>query len=161
MKWFEKIKTLDELRTAYRKLAMLHHPDKGGLLSDMQEINNEYETLSRLIIDGNFDFSEGRKTYEHQASENIMEKINEIISIEGIIIEIIGSWIWITGNTKPVKGDLKNASFRFSQNKLAWYFHCDGYRKRNGKIHSMDQIREMWGSESVDSKSYATSRTLS
>jgi hypothetical protein len=47
MKWFQNINTLDELRTAYRKLAVRHHPDKGGSTADMQEINAEYEILSK------------------------------------------------------------------------------------------------------------------
>ena len=150
MKWFIKIKTLDELRTTYRKLAMQHHPDKGGKLSDKQEINNEYASLSRILIDGNIDFSEGRKTYETQASEEIKRKIDEIISIEGLIIEIIGSWIWLTGNTKPVKEQLKEAKFRFSSNKIAWYWHYGDYRKGNGSVNSMDEIRNMWGAETVN-----------
>jgi DnaJ-class molecular chaperone len=42
MKWFKDVHTLDELRTMYRKLALLHHPDRGGSTADMQDINNEY-----------------------------------------------------------------------------------------------------------------------
>ncbi len=34
MKWFHNINTLDELRTAYRRLAVLHHPDKGVIIPD-------------------------------------------------------------------------------------------------------------------------------
>lgn len=36
----------DEIKKAYRKLAMEHHPDKGGDVSKFQEITNAYETLS-------------------------------------------------------------------------------------------------------------------
>ena len=39
MKWFQNITTLDELRSEYRRLALLHHPDKGGSTADMQEIS--------------------------------------------------------------------------------------------------------------------------
>ena len=42
MKWFKNIETLEELRKQYRKLAMENHPDKGGQVKDMQEINNVY-----------------------------------------------------------------------------------------------------------------------
>ena len=36
----------EEIKKAYRKLAMEHHPDKGGDVSKFQEITNAYETLS-------------------------------------------------------------------------------------------------------------------
>ena len=63
MKFFEDIKTLDELRKEYRRLAMLHHPDKGGDTRLMQIINEQYEKLSKKLINGNTDFSQGRKDY--------------------------------------------------------------------------------------------------
>lgn len=37
--------TQDEIKKAYRKLAMSHHPDKGGDITKFQEITNAYETL--------------------------------------------------------------------------------------------------------------------
>lgn len=38
--------TQDEIKKAFRTLAMQHHPDKGGDLAKFQEITNAYETLS-------------------------------------------------------------------------------------------------------------------
>lgn len=156
MKWFKNINILDELRTAYRRLALLHHPDKGGSTSDMQEINNEYEILSKRLINGNASFSEGRKSWEHFVSAEIRDKLNEIIFLEDVVIEVIGSWIWITGNTKPVREELKARGFKFSPNKLAWYWQYGDYRKRNGKQFSMDEIRAMWGSDEVENKRMRT-----
>ena len=42
MKWFQNPKTLEELKKQYKRLAMQHHPDIGGNVRDMQEINAEY-----------------------------------------------------------------------------------------------------------------------
>lgn len=51
MKWFDKSKlhTVAELRTEYRRLLVKHHPDNGGKVSDMQEINSEYDTLYSIL----------------------------------------------------------------------------------------------------------------
>lgn len=40
--FFDAIHTLDDLKAAYRKLAMQHHPDMGGDTETMQCINAEY-----------------------------------------------------------------------------------------------------------------------
>lgn len=156
MKWFINIHTLDELRTVYRQLALLHHPDRGGSTSDMQEINNEYDILSKKLINGNTSFSDGRKSWEHFVSAEIRDKLNEILFLEDVVIEIIGSWIWITGNTKPLREELKARGFKFSPNKLAWYWQYGDYRKRNGKQFSMDEIRAMWGCEEVETRKMKT-----
>lgn len=152
MKWFKDVTTLDQLRTMYRKLAMLHHPDRGGSTTDMQEINNEYDILSKRLINDNPSFSEGRKSWEHFVSEEIRTKLIEVIFLEDVSIEIIGSWIWITGNTRAVKEELKDHGFKFSPNKLAWYWQYGDYRKKNGKQFTMEEIRAMWGSEEVETQ---------
>ena len=41
-----KTATPEEIKTAYRKLASKHHPDKGGDTSKFQEIQTAYDTLS-------------------------------------------------------------------------------------------------------------------
>lgn len=47
--FFDKIKTRSELRTEYRRLALLHHPDHGGDVAIMQAINAEYQKLLKTL----------------------------------------------------------------------------------------------------------------
>lgn len=42
----DKNSTPDDIKKAYRKLASLHHPDKGGDTTKFQEIQTAYDTLS-------------------------------------------------------------------------------------------------------------------
>lgn len=156
MKWFKDVKTLDELRSMYRKLALLHHPDRGGSTSDMQEINNEYDILSKRLIHSNTEFSKCRKSWEEFVSSEIREKLNDIILLEDIIIEIIGSWIWVTGNTRAVKDQLKVHGFKFSPNKLAWYWQTGDYHKLSKKQFSLDDLRIMYGSDEVETQRMKT-----
>jgi len=48
-KYFENISTLEELRKQYKELLKLHHPDNGGNLEIMQEINAEYDRLFKIL----------------------------------------------------------------------------------------------------------------
>ena len=44
MSWFSKVKTLEDLKKEYKKLAMQYHPDRpGGDTAKMQQINGEYD----------------------------------------------------------------------------------------------------------------------
>ena len=153
MTYFKNISELSELRKLYYQLAMKYHPDKGGDIAVMQAINNEYESYSKRLIDGNIDFSFERKVYEAEVSEELQAKINEVIHFENLTIEVIGGWLWISGGSYPLRNQLKDLSFKYSRNKQAWYWHSTNYRKMGKKQFSMDGIRELWGSVEIEKKS--------
>jgi hypothetical protein len=133
-------------------LAFIYHPDKGGDTVLMQILNDRYDRLSEEFIKGNTDFSEGRKEYEMQVSEEIREMLDRIMFLQGVDIEVIGGWIWITGNTFAVRTTLKSLGFMFSHPKTAWYWHKGEYRKKNGKIQSMDEMRDFWGTQKIENQ---------
>lgn len=47
IRWFKSCLTMAQVRNMYRELSMLHHPDRGGNVRIMQEINAEYDELKR------------------------------------------------------------------------------------------------------------------
>lgn len=64
-------------------------------------------------------------------------------------IEICGTWVWVSGDTKPVKEGLKAAGFRWAPKKMKWYWKPAGQRSFGRGKWSMDEIREFHGSERV------------
>ena len=48
MAYFKNIHSLAELKKEYRRLALENHPDKGGSTEVMQQINVEFERLTRF-----------------------------------------------------------------------------------------------------------------
>lgn len=50
MAHFTNINSLNDLKRQYRSLAFANHPDKGGSVEVMQEINNEYDMLYKIWI---------------------------------------------------------------------------------------------------------------
>ena len=47
MTYFQNIQSLADLKKEYRRLAMLHHPDKGGDTALMQQVNTEIRKAVR------------------------------------------------------------------------------------------------------------------
>jgi hypothetical protein len=154
MKWFNDCKTLDEVKAIYKKLAKQYHPDLGGDTLTMQEINKEYAFASAKAIKNDGQLSEEETENEIRFSEEYGQAIEKIIHLEGITIELVGYWIWVTGNTYPLKAILKEAGYFFASKKLAWYFRTGEYKVNKGGKKSLDEIRSKYGSEVLnDNKS--------
>jgi curved DNA-binding protein CbpA len=155
MKYFQPIPTTaEELKKAYRKLALKHHPDSGGTDEAMKQVNAEYEKLFQKV--GNIHTNAKGETYQKDTGETPEEFINIInilVKMEGITIEIIGRFIWVEGNTKPYKDQLKEMKFRWHSKKVRWYLAPEDYVKRSRKDYSMDDLREMYGSQEVETRS--------
>lgn len=47
MNWFYECRTFEQGRALYRKLAQTHHPDRGGDLRTMQEINSQWTRFKK------------------------------------------------------------------------------------------------------------------
>ena len=78
------------------------------------------------------------------------------MKIDGIVIEVIGCFVWVTGNTKPNKEKLKTLKFQWHSRKSAWYLKPEDYRRRSHKNYDLDEIREMYGTTGkVNSKGMA------
>ncbi len=150
-RYFENCKTAEELKKAYKKAARELHPDMNhdrDTTEEFKQMQAEFEqTFERLKnIHVNKDGEEYEKTTEETANE-FMDMINKLLLFPGIEVELCGSWVWITGNTKAHKDELKKLGFRWSSNKAAWYFHYGPYHRWSKKGMSLDDIREMYGSE--------------
>lgn len=159
MKWFNNPQTLEELKEQYRKLALKNHPDLGGSTKAMQEINAEYEALFARLKNVHRTASGETYTAKEETTEkaaDFVNIINVLINLDGLIIEICGKWLWVSGNTKPYRETLKELHFRWSQNKTAWYYHATPYRKKSSKSLSLDEIRDLYGSEKVKAEANNT-----
>lgn len=86
----------------------------------------------------------------------LREKLNAVLSLEGIEIELCGTWLWITGETMAVKENIKLAGFFWAKQKKAWYWRSPEERSYNRKSFTIDEIRQKHGSAAIkSSKKYA------
>ena len=145
--FFQNVKTLDELKKQYRRLAMAHHPDRGGSTVIMQQINAEHDRLFEILKkQHNASADEYHQTTETAAE--FRDIIEALLKLDGLEVELCGSWVWIGGETKKHKEALKAAGCRWSQNKKKWYWrHEEEGRKWHRGNKTMDQIRRKYGSQ--------------
>ena len=152
--FFKDCSTLQEVKDLYRQLAKQYHPDKGGDLVTMQAINNQYSQAIATIAKGG-KFTEAESEAEILKAEAYQEAVNKVINLEGINLELVGSWLWITGETKQHAAILKSEPARFNWAKKktdfsAWFFRTDQYKTSNkGQKMTLDQIRNKYGSQTI------------
>lgn len=152
--FFKGCATTEEVKAKYRELAKKHHPDiEGGNAETMKAINDQYDKLIKGIIENDEEIADSEKADFVHYDTQYREAIEKIIHLTGINIEMVGDWIWVTGETYNNRQALAEASYFFSKNKQAWYFRSDKYKSMNkGKSMSLDEIRGKYGSEEIKSK---------
>lgn len=153
MKYFENCRSLDELKKAYKAAAMKHHPDRGGDTATMQAINAEYSARFEEL-------KKKQNAGEHPTAESagdFIQILDRLFRLDGLEIELCGRWLWIGGETRKHKEELKAAGCRWSNNKKLWSWHFaeDGAKWHRGRQYSMDQIRRKYGSTTFTRKDEA------
>lgn len=144
-------KNISELKAIFKKLAMIHHPDRGGNTRDMQNLNNEYERLFNILKHS--EKTNNKQFNENEVASDFIDIINKVVAAMGndpeITIELVGTWLWIWGIKKdsPYHKLMNELKFRFNNKKIAWSFTSDTYKHYSKYNMDMDKIRDKYGSE--------------
>ena len=155
LKYFTTCKTAEELKAEYKRLARELHPDCNpgkDTTAEFQNMQKDFEAAWKRLKDVHVN-ADG-ETYHKETTESAreyMEIINTLLKVPGIVIEVCGSWLWVTGNTYPARDMIKSLGFKWSKKKAAWYFHSEPYFKRSRKTLSLEEIRNYYGSEAFKS----------
>lgn len=150
-KWFDPRLTVGEIKAHYRQLAMDHHPDLHPELGQvpMQEINAAYHA-ALLARDGETSIGSDQKEHIYrynQATESEMvAKFYAAVAARmgGVTLEIIGTWLWATGDTRPHKDTLKAMGFWWNAKRACWQWHVGQYHSRRSPL-STDALRRVYG----------------
>lgn len=153
MTYFKECKTIEDVKETFKKLAKELHPDNGGDAEEFKSMMNEYtEAFNRLK---NIHVNSEGETYEKETTETpeqFANIINSIIHFEGVVIEIIGSWVWVSGNTYDYREQLKALKFFYSKSKKAWYYTGEEKKSYRKGHYSMKGLRNRYGVINVDTE---------
>ena len=81
-----------------------------------------------------------------------MKIIQRLVKVEGLKIEIVGAWIWLSGDTFKCLKLIKDMGFKYSA-KHKKYYLADGESNRRGSKYSFKQICDIYGCENVETES--------
>ena len=138
---FIGIEGINEAKKVYKILARKLHPDVGGSTELFKILNEVYNN----ILENGTNFLNDSEFYLE-----IEKIISQILHYENIIIEVVGSWIWLSGDTKPIKDKLKELNFKYASKKKMWFY--GEMRGRNPKQKSMEDIKAKYGCQTVRTK---------
>lgn len=132
------IEGINEAKKIYKQLAKVLHPDVGGNEEDFKNLNAIY---NHILENGIYFTNESKFDLE-------LEKIiSKILHFENIIIEVVGSWIWLSGETKAIKETLKDLGFKWASQKKQWYY--GEMKAKNPHPKSLDEIKAKYGCETL------------
>lgn len=144
MKWFTDINTLADLRNRYKQLLFQYHPDNNpdtNTTAIMQEINFQYDELLKHFTSN----QTSSNNNDYSTETELKNILNEVVKIKAdILIELIGTWIWISGDTYSIRKQLSELGFDWAPKKKMWYWGKSSHRCTSPMEMSM--IREKYGS---------------
>lgn len=152
---FASCETVQKVKDEYRKLAMKCHPDLGDSsqkdvrTKQMQMLNDAYHVAlkARHGEDLKIQKADGTKvekfySYDFEKETKLTDKLYSYFTLNlPLTCEVLGDWIWVTGETKSHKDALKGLKFQWHSQKLCWYWHDGKFFRRYKQNYSLNQIR--------------------
>lgn len=145
-----KSRTLAELKSNYKTWCLQLHPDLNpgkDTTAEMQELNNAYEAQFKLLKDRELrkDKKDREKFSYSEVPSDLITIINTLIKFKGVQIDIVGNWLWLSGNTYPYKEQIKGLRFHWSKNKKKWFWNGSDSVRRPFKKMTYKDITAKYG----------------
>jgi len=159
MKFFSGVDTVEAVKKLYRALAMEFHPDRGGDTATMQEVNAEYHEALKRCSGQQRKLDDGKVwtyTYDYGKEQEVVEQIDKTLAAKVLTgaheFTLIGRWLWIVGDTKPIKDSLKQLGYQWHSKRTAWYWKPSESHSRYNARYDLNGLAAIYGSATLSSK---------
>jgi hypothetical protein len=144
--WFFGSRTEREIKKRFHELMLIHHPDRGGNLQICQEIVGQYREALKSCQYTGVEWNGQHQDYQYDETleKEFEEAMNWAMTLTFCKIELIGTWLWVTGKTQPIRDMLKEKGFHWAKRKETWCFHVGLWRKNKKHFH-LDDLRARHG----------------
>lgn len=135
-----------DIKITYKRLAIKYHPDKNPLGGElMKAVNAAFDFLMANFEKVN-QYQSADENAHYNYGEELENVLNVLSSLSGVIYEVIGNWVWISGDTREHKETLKEVGCKWAAKKKQWFYRPEEHKSSyNRREHSIDEIREMYG----------------
>lgn len=138
MKYFN---SNEDLKKQYRTWCKKLHPDHGG---DPEEFKKMVEEYQEAQLHG---FKKEAAAQETELTQELERALKKIVTLEGLEIDLVGSWLWVSGETFSFKDILKEAGFKWASKRKKWYF---AEEKAKGKFKGdFEQLKAHHGFKEI------------
>lgn len=142
--------TEQEIKTAYRRACSKYHPDRNPAgLEMMKVVNAAYAVLQDAGIP---EFCNSNDNNPDDYADFLNAALVVACALSGVNVEVCGTWVWVTGETKQHKEALKAGGFFWASKKAAWYYRPADYKSYGRGTYTLDEIRAAHGSNSVQGR---------
>jgi curved DNA-binding protein CbpA len=170
-KYFKAVWTAEECKERFKELVKKLHPDNNpgrDTTRDFQDMNaefiqvyNELKNVHRRKDDGTT-YTETRTEYTAKDDGSEFSRIfTTLFNLDGLVLEICGSWLWVKGETYKHKEIIKDLGLKYSRKHVAWYYASTGTATKKRSYTPMERIRELHGSEIYTSRGAETKQIAS
>ena len=141
---FDNCKTLADLLKTLKSVAVMF-PVPGGAYQILVQSKNDFLAA---LQDPKFGFDQ-LPEWVQQDYFDFPEILDQLVRLKELDLEMIGSWLWVSGYTWKYKDQLKELGLQFAPDKKLWYWRPADERSGNSHPMPIDLIRDLHGSDTV------------
>lgn len=144
MKGLLECKTIAGVKRMYFLHVTTNH-NNGTLTADMlQQLNDDFDyRINELLTVA--EITEQELNKKTKFFTRFRRAIEYLVNVPGIKLEMLGQWLWVTGDTFNAREILRQFGYYFARAKSAWYFKNEGYNFiANGEVKPLAELRQLF-----------------